>query len=182
MSNNFNVKVMRLMNRIRLLYLRYTNPVKWAKQLGVILGEGTTLPPDTSFPSEPYLITIGKNVQITSQVKFFTHGGAHVGRTVYDKFDFFGKIVVGDNSYIGCGAMIMPGVSIGEHTLVAAGSVVTKSTPPNTVVGGNPAKVICTISEFLDKNLKYNVDIGGGNFERKKAILLSLPDDKFVNK
>ena len=51
-------------------------------------------------------------------------------------------VVIGDNAWIGAGATIMPGVHIGENAVVAGGAVVTKDVPANTVVGGNPAKVI----------------------------------------
>ncbi len=49
------------------------------------------------------------------------------------------------NAWIGAGATILPGVTVGENAVVAAGAVVTKDVAPNTVVGGNPAKLIKTI-------------------------------------
>ena len=76
----------------------------------------------------------------------------------------------------------MPGVTIGEGSIVAAGSIVTKSVPPHTVVGGNPARVICSVEEYIDKNLRYNLHSKGLNAEEKKKILLSLSDDKFIKK
>lgn len=51
-------------------------------------------------------------------------------------------IVIERNVWIGAGATIIGGVTVGENSVVAAGSVVTKDVPPNTLVGGNPAKVI----------------------------------------
>lgn len=56
-------------------------------------------------------------------------------------------IVIKKNAWIGAGAMIMPGVTIGENSVVAAGAVVCKDVEPNTVVGGVPAKVIKKIEE-----------------------------------
>ncbi len=50
------------------------------------------------------------------------------------------------NAWIGAGATILPGVTVGENAVVAAGAVVSKNVPDNTVVGGIPAKVIRTIS------------------------------------
>lgn len=49
---------------------------------------------------------------------------------------------IGERSFIGCGAIIMPDVTIGDEVIVAAGAVVTKDVPSNSLVGGNPAKVI----------------------------------------
>jgi acetyltransferase-like isoleucine patch superfamily enzyme len=54
-------------------------------------------------------------------------------------------IVIKRNAWIGAAATILPGVTIGENSVVAAGAVVTKDVPPNTIVGGVPAKVIKTI-------------------------------------
>lgn len=76
----------------------------------------------------------------------------------------------------------MPGVTIGEGSLVAAGSVVTKSVPPYTVVGGNPAKVLCSIDEYLAKNMSYNLNSKSMPHNLKKALLLSLPPEKFIRK
>ena len=76
----------------------------------------------------------------------------------------------------------MPGVTIGEGALVAAGSIVTKSVAPHTVVGGNPARYICTTDEYYERNKRYNTGIFGLSKEEKKKILLSLPDEKFMKK
>ena len=65
---------------------------------------------------------------------------------------------------------------------MAAGSVVTKSVAPHTVVGGNPARYICTVEEFYERNKKYNVGTKGLSQKEKKRILLSLNDDKFIKK
>lgn len=56
-------------------------------------------------------------------------------------------VVIGNNVWIGSRAMILRGVSIGDHSVVGAGSVVTKSVPPGTLVAGNPAKVVRTFEE-----------------------------------
>ena len=100
----------------------------------------------------------------------------------YPKFDCFGKISLGDYVYLGNDVTIMPGVSIGDNVLVAACSVVTKSVPSNVVVGGNPANVICTIDDYIERNLKYNLNSKGMSVKEKKELLLSLPDDKFIRK
>ncbi len=54
-------------------------------------------------------------------------------------------VVIGDNACIGCRSIILKGVTIGEGAIVAAGSIVTKDVAPNTVVGGEPAKVVAQI-------------------------------------
>lgn len=56
-------------------------------------------------------------------------------------------VVIGDDVWIGANATILPGVTIGHHVVVAAGAVVTKDVPDNTLVGGIPAKPIKTLKE-----------------------------------
>lgn len=117
---------------------------KQAKKAGVNVGEGNFIA-SRFWSSEPYLITIGSNCQITDGVKFFTHGGGGAVRKTHPTFDVFGKITIGDYVYIGSNSLIMPGVTVGNNVIIAAGSVVTKSIPDNVVVGGNPVKIICVV-------------------------------------
>ena len=84
-------------------------------------------------------IMIGKNCCIGEEVKLIT--GSHDVSSC--RFDLVTKpIVIEDNVWVATGAMILPGVTIGEGAVVAAGAVVVKDVEPWTVVGGNPAKVI----------------------------------------
>lgn len=109
-------------------------------------------------------------------------GGANAVRNLYPDFDVFGKVVIEDWAYVGAFSQIMPGVTIGEGSIVAAGSIVTKSVPPHTVVGGNPAKIISTTADYLDHNLKFNVHSKGMDKNHKRLFLLSLTEDKFIKK
>ena len=111
----------------------------------------------------------------------YTWGGNSV-RAIYPLFDCFGKVVIGDYVYLGTGTQIMPGVTIGNNVLVAAGSIVTKSVPDNVVVGGNPARIICTIDEYIKKNEKYNLNSKDMNVVAKKEMLKTLSEEKFIRK
>lgn len=173
---------MKILNFLNKLYWHYIkSPEQEARHIGVQIGKDCLIA-TREWSSEPYLIMIGSNVQITSHVSFFTHGGCHCVRNKYPDFDTFGKIVIEDWAYIGSYSCILPGVIIGEGALIAAGSVVTKSVSPHTVVGGNPAKFICTTDEFYKHNKQF--DIGTKNMlsEDKKRFLQSLPNEKFIQK
>ena len=76
----------------------------------------------------------------------------------------------------------MPGVEIGDNVLIAAGSVVTKSVSSNMVVGGNPARILCTTDEYIQRNKKYNLDSKGLSTEAKRKLLANLDEDKFIRK
>ena len=167
---------------VKKLYWRiFASPEAYARHLGVEIGENCLIS-TRNWSSEPYLIKIGNNVQITSNVYFHTHGGANVTRERYPDFDLFGKIVVVDWAYIGTNSQIMPGVTIGRGALVAAGSIVTKSVAPNSVVGGNPARYICSVDEYIERNRCYNLDSKSLEYQAKKQLLLTLDEDKFIKK
>ena len=81
----------------------------------------------------------GPNVTLSSA----THNVDYRIRNKNNEMDIMGApIVIEDNVWLGANVVVMPGVTIGKHSVVAAGSVVTKDVPPDTVVGGVPAKII----------------------------------------
>ena len=160
---------------------RFYSPEKYARTLGVKIGSGCFIG-IKDWGAEPYLIEIGDNCAITAGVKIFTHGGARVLRHKYPDFDCFGKVIIGNYVYLGNNTLVMPGCTIGNNVLCAAGSVVTKSIPSGWVVAGNPAKFVCTIEEFEIKNLKYNTHSKMMGPEDKKSLLLSMDETLFIKK
>jgi acetyltransferase-like isoleucine patch superfamily enzyme len=131
-----------------------------------------------NFGSEPYLVSIGKHVTISSLVSFVTHdGGTWVFREQpqYANVIKYGRIVICDNCFIGTGATIMPGVTIGPNAVVAAASLITKDVPPNTVVGGVPARVLMGVEEYAEKCLAENPAYDPTAYRKNKvAELLRL--------
>ncbi len=171
-----------LLNRIIERYRRvFWSPIKYGKYLGASFGKNCSIR-TKEFGSEPYLIFIGDNVEIAAQVRFYNHGAAWMLRDSDPNFDFFGKIKIGNNVYIGENTIILPGVTIGNDVLIGAGSVVTKSVPEGVTVGGNPARIIGSIHDFKEKIRNFNVATKGLNKQDKKRVLLELPEDKFIKK
>lgn len=173
---------MKLFNRIMRFYWKVlASPQRHARHVGVTIGKNCVISTH-NWPSEGYLVTIGDNVAITEGVTIHTHGGGRTVREMHPDFDCFGKVVIENWAYIGAGSQIMPGVTIGKGALVAGGSIVTKSVAPHTVVGGNPARYICTTDEYYERNKQFDVSTKGMSRDEKKKFLLSLTDDKFIKK
>lgn len=112
-------------------------------------------------------IRIGKNVFINSGCRFQDQGqiiigdGSLIGHNVvfatinhdYDPLNrgtmYLKPIELKERTWVGSNATILPGVTIGKNSVVAAGSVVTKDVPPDTIVGGNPAKFISNLEDKI---------------------------------
>lgn len=88
-------------------------------------------------------ITIEDNVMLAPKVRLLSEG--HPVSVSDRQMLTTGKIHIKKNAWIGAGATILQGVTIGENSVVAAGAVVSKDVPDNTVVGGIPAKIIKSI-------------------------------------
>ena len=126
-------------------------------------------------PSDPKLIKFHNNVIVTSNVTFVNHDIFHLGLNKLGKGNFYyqaGCIEVMDNVFIGCNSTILNNVRIGPNAIIAAGSVVTKDVPPNSVVAGVPARVIATFDDYINKrkenNRLYSIDELWKIFEQNK--------------
>lgn len=118
---------------------------------------------------------MGNNVKIVNGVRFITHdGGVHVLRNLkkeYRNIDLFGRIVIKDNVFIGLNSIILPGVTIGTNVIIGAGSVVTRSIPDNTIVAGNPARIVGNIKQFESKRKEFFFNTKYMSYEDKKRIV-----------
>ena len=124
---------------------------------------------------EPTLITIGNRVTISSEVEFCTHDNAII-KAILGKTDVVGPITIGDDCFVGMRSILMYGVTLGDHCVVAAGSVVTKSFPPRTVLGGNPASAICAIDQYAEKYKDYAIDFSVIPLEQRPQFFEEHPE------
>ena len=104
-------RLYRLYKRLEYHYYVHSGRIiEGLRKQGMKIGDGCCIF-SSEFWGEAYLISIGDHVQITDGVKLFTHGGGWVFRDKIQDYDSFGKIVVGNNVYMGNNAMVMPGIT-----------------------------------------------------------------------
>lgn len=147
------------------------DPIGYARKIGVTLGENCRLNGSPNWGSEPWLISLGNHTEISFDCVFITHDGATwVFRDVekYRGVLKFGKITLGNDCFIGARSIIMPGVSIGDRSIVAAGAVVTKTIPTGEVWGGGPAKFITTVDEYAERCLRSAPEYDTEKFKTHK--------------
>jgi maltose O-acetyltransferase len=92
-------------------------------------------------------ITIGDDVQIGPNVQLLTPTHPVDPGLRREKWEAAEPISIGDNVWLGGGAIVLPGVTIGENTVVGAGAVVPEDLPPNVVAVGNPARIVRMLGE-----------------------------------
>jgi acetyltransferase-like isoleucine patch superfamily enzyme len=125
--------------------------ISFLRKQGMKIGQDCHLN-TMSFSTEPFLIEIGDHVAIAGGTVFITHDGAiWCFREEYSNADVFGKIKIGNNVFIGNNCIILSNTEIGNNCIVGAGSVVRGKFQSNSVIIGNPAKVVSTmnIQKFL---------------------------------
>lgn len=127
----------------KLIY--WNNPVLYARKKGVTVGNNCNFTGHPNFGSEPYLVTIGNHVLISFDCSFITHDGAvYTAKGMTGRNDLwkYGKIKIGNNVSIGARSVIMPGVDIGDDSIIGACSLVTKGVPSGKVWGGGTSSFL----------------------------------------
>ena len=160
------------------LNMQYHTPEEIREIMGRLIGKKV----DDSFRMFPPFytdfgknITIGKDVFINSGCHFQDQGGIQIGDGALighnvvlatinhdlnpeeNRKNHYAPITIGAHVWIGSTATILPGVTLGDWAVVAAGAVVTQDVPPRTVVGGVPAKVLKVIPE--ERTVRYETAV-----------------------
>lgn len=123
------------------------------RKLGVVVGENVRISGYCHFGSEPYFVEIGDGSILAADVMFITHDGAVniCKQSLGAEVTKFGKIKIGKHCFIGARAIFMPGVTVGDNSVIGAGSVVAHDIPAGEVWAGNPARFVKTVADYAHK-------------------------------
>lgn len=145
------------------IWLTKRPTVQRLRSWGAIVGEDVELINVTCGQKDATCLKIGNHVTLTG-VMILTHD-ASPQRFLGNGINRIGRVVIGDNVFIGRQTILLPNTKIGNNVIVGAGSIVTKNIPDNVVAAGNPARVICSIEDWVNKqkcnmenNIFWNVD------------------------
>jgi maltose O-acetyltransferase len=117
---------------------------------GLRVGQNVWIARSTGFDDGfLWLISIGDNSTIAGGVSILAHDAStkrHLGHTI------IGRVTIGHRVYIGHGTIVLPCTTIGDDSIIGAGSIVKGTIPPKSVVVGNPARVVGTTEEYIERH------------------------------
>ena len=118
---------------------------------GLIIGENVHIDYNYIDSLYPWLIEIGSNIIFAPNVRIIAHDASTQMPLKKSKI---GRVIIGDNVYIGANSIVLCNTKIGDNVIIGAGSVVTGDIPNNSVYAGNPARFICSYEDYIEKNRK----------------------------
>ena len=119
--------------------------IHFLRSAGYSIGDKTYIGEDLLIidePSDKEMVVIGSNVAIAPRVTLVASSYANYSAIRSFIGDQHSPVIIQDHSWIGTGAIILPGITISKYSIVAAGAVVTKNFPKLSIIGGVPAKII----------------------------------------
>lgn len=178
-------KINHYLSKIRWKLMNNDQRIAALRKRGVTIGNQCSISSDVKFGTEPYLISIGNHVRLTSNVQFITHDGSmwvlRGSGIVPEGSNLFGKIGIGNNVNIGWNTVIMPNVTIGDNCIIGIGTVVTKNIPNNSVAAGIPARIICTVDEYYKKHSQEFINLAGVSSKQRKQTIIEWVESKKVH-
>ena len=133
----------------RLLKKNVNSELEVLKKNGLKIGKNSTIHAGCTIDSGwPWLIEIGENVCISSLVTILAHD---YSPNIVGYGTKLGRVVIGNNVFIGTRSIVLCNVRIGDNVIVGSGSVVTRDLQSNAVYAGVPARRICSIEEYKEK-------------------------------
>lgn len=136
-------------HRVIAFIKRYVKPDPLAELLrsGLTVGKGFVMQEEVLIDSSHcWHITIGDDVTLAPRVHILAHDASTKRHLGYTRI---GRVSIGDRVFVGTSTIILPGVTIGSNVIIGAGSIVTQDIPSNVVATGNPAKILCSLEDFL---------------------------------
>jgi acetyltransferase-like isoleucine patch superfamily enzyme len=165
---------------IRIFYDREEAFLKKLRKQGAVIGNNVQIVDRFNFLYEPWyanLIELHDGVVISAGVRFVLHDSSYAN-VFGDLPTKFGKIIIGENSYIGVNTIVLCGVRIGKSCIIGAGSVVNKDIPDFSIAAGNPVRIIGDVHEGLfrykerikngSQKFVYYINFGGSYAQIKK--------------
>lgn len=169
-------RAFRLWHSFRLALAKGEKKKKYVEKFNLfaLYGDGVVFQPKT-LPLYSQLIKIHDNVVIGRNVEFVTHDVLHrcfnAARISDETYrEHVGCIEVMDNSFVGNGSILMYGIKVAENNIIAAGSVVTKSTEPNSVYAGIPARRIGAYDQTALKRMLAQKNGNIATVENNQAL------------
>lgn len=150
---------------------RYIN---YLRKKGIMIGKDCFFQsPSTAVVdiTRPLLVEIGNHCYFLENFTLLTHDNVAkvFGPTYHDFLPSSGKVIIGNNVYFTRNCTVLKGVTIGDNCIIGYGSTIVKSIPPNSVVAGTPAKVICTVEEYYNRRKEESLKEA---FEHVRIIYL----------
>lgn len=160
--------------------------IKYLRNCGVKVGKGVKIfrPYHTNIDTQnPHLLTIGNYVQITGPVTILTHD--YSWSVLKRKYGYiYGnqrKTSIGNNCFIGWGATILGGSTIGNNVIIGANSVVSGNIESNSVYAGNPAKKLMTLDEYYRKRKSKQLSEAVTFVQEYKKRFNKIPTEDKLN-
>jgi|SRR5665647_255045 len=164
---------------LRKIYCRIFrhDPMKKYLRNGLVVGDNFNINYGVIIdPSHEWHIEIGNDVTLAPRVHILAHDAS---TKYYLNFTRIGKVKIGNRVFVGAGSIILPGVTIGDDVVIAAGSIVSRDIPGGCVAAGVPARIICTIEDFLSrKRSEMNISPNFGNeFASSKTLTIDMKNE-----